>query len=103
MDFKIYKEIESLLIGKNGILIDLRFGEGLDNNKVREVYKAIEKLNVVTYNNRFIPKFFFNLIIDSIMVITSSIDSNENKDKILIFLDKFTDLLKGIDMESSYS
>ncbi len=87
----IYKDIEELLNGEEGILIDLRFGDGLNKEKVEKLFHKIELLG----NNKFVPKSFFDLVIDSIIVITSSLETNDNKAEVLEFLDIFTDKLKS--------
>ncbi|SRX75284.1 hypothetical protein [Aequorivita antarctica] len=75
MTKSIYKDIEELLIGKHWILMDLRYGDGLKKDKADMLLIKVELLE----NTETIPKSFFDLIIDSIVVITSSFDTNEDK------------------------
>jgi hypothetical protein len=91
MTESIYKDIEELLNGEDGILMDLRFGDGLKKEKADKLLFKVELLE----NNETVPKSFFDLIIDSIVVITSSLDTNDDKTEILEFLDIFTDKLKS--------
>lgn len=91
MTKSIYKDIEELLNGEDGILMDLRFGDGLKKEKADKLLVKVELLE----NNETVPKYFFDLIIDSILVITSSLDTNNDKTEILEFLDIFTDKLKS--------
>tara|TARA_R110002072_G_scaffold287464_4_gene453143 strand:- start:16576 stop:16872 length:297 start_codon:yes stop_codon:yes gene_type:complete len=90
----IYNKIEDLLIGENGILIDLRFGYGLKRKKVDNLFEELDKLIKITSKEEFILKSFFCLIMDSILVISASVDSYEDKSEILLFLDEYTDKLR---------
>lgn len=90
----IYDKIENLLIGEDGILISLRFGDGLPKSLVKNLFYELEKLSNLLIKEKSIPKSFFYLIVDSIMVISSSVDINEDKKVILHFLDEFVDKLK---------
>ena len=55
----IYNKIEDLLIGENGILIDLRFGYGLKRKKVDNLFEELDKLIKITSKEEFILKSFF--------------------------------------------
>lgn len=93
MENSNYRKIEDLLNGDDGILTSLRFGEGLNKGKVDELFDKIDTLDLE--NTKVVPKDFFDLIIDSIVIITSSIESSENPSVILEFLDVLTDKLKS--------
>ncbi len=90
----IYKKIEELLNGEDGILMDLRFGDGIKRKKIDVLFEELDKLIAITSKDNFISKTFFCLIMDSIIVISSSVDSNENKSEILLFLDEYSDKLR---------
>ncbi|MFL0122935.1 hypothetical protein V2611_14160 [Tenacibaculum maritimum] len=92
-----FDRVEKMLNGDDGILMDLRFGDGLSSKKAEKILQELKRIEPIISKSDVIPKPFFYLILDAIMVISSSIEINDNKEDIIDFLDNFTDLLKSYD------
>lgn len=93
---KLFNEMEELLIGDEGIVMLIRYGDGLDAKKASFF---LELLDIYIDNCKLsneIPKIFFLLMLDCITSINSCIEINEDRDEISIFSDDLTDKLRNI-------
>ena len=93
---KTYNKIEELLIGDEGMVTKIRFGEGLDLGKVSEFYNFLNVFLDDIKLNDCVSKAFFILMMDCIMSINSCIEINNDKESIISFLDELTEKLRDI-------
>lgn len=90
----LHNKIEELLIGDEGIVTKIRYGEGLDKNKVLEFYNYLNLFLTEVKSKNCVYKPFFLLMLDTILVISSSVEVNEDKESLFVFLDDLTDRLR---------
>ncbi|AZU60533.1 hypothetical protein [Neobacillus mesonae] len=88
--------LEELLLDVNGLLISLRVGDGLNKEKVNQVYKVLTDLAAGWKGQEKIPKKAVDLFIDIYPGMLSSSDyySHEVAIEIMDCCDKIIDLIK---------
>lgn len=89
--------LEQLLIGQDGILLSLRMGDGLEEEKVERIIRILGKLSKEWSGNESIPKKAVDLFIDIYPVMQSSCDlySEETAVKIMNVADKIIDSIRN--------
>lgn len=88
--------LEELLIGEDGILLSLRMGDGLQEEKVKQVIDIIAKLSEEWFGSDCIPKKAVDLFIDIYPVMQSTCDwySETEATKIMDSADRIIDSIR---------
>ncbi|GGE21374.1 hypothetical protein GCM10011571_24330 [Marinithermofilum abyssi] len=88
--------LEKLLVGDEGLLISLRFGDGLNKNNLEKVFNILETLAEEWSDEHCIPKKAVDLFVDIYPVMVSACKLYDKKEEmeILNAADKIMDLIR---------
>ncbi len=89
--------IKEFCVIMEGIMLDLRFLRGLDEEKVIKFRDVLEKIIDEWKDKDYVPKLLCNLFIDFYPSVEASsylYNNEEEKEKILSFADKMQDLMR---------
>lgn len=90
------EQLENLLLSEDGLLVSLRLGNGLDEEKVENICCVLKELQVEWEDYDFIPKKAVDIFIDFYPAMESScgLYSEDEADKIIDKADKIMDLIR---------
>jgi hypothetical protein len=88
--------LEELLVGDEGLLISLRFGDGLNKNKLEKVFNLLEEFAEEWSDEHCIPKKAVDLFIDIYPSMEATCELYDEKEEIEIMnaADKILDLIR---------
>lgn len=89
--------IKEFCVIMEGIMLDLRFLRGLDEEKVIKFRDVLEKIIDEWKDKDYVPKLLCNLFIDFYPSVEASsylYNNEEEKEKILSFADEMQDLMR---------
>ena len=89
-------KLEELLLSEDGLLIQLRLGNGLDEEKVERICCVLEELKVEWRDSDCIPRKAVDIFVDFYPAIESTCDlySEEVSLKIMDIADKVMDKIR---------
>lgn len=90
------EKLEELLLSEDGLLVSLRLGNGLDQEKVENICCVLNELQVEWEDCDYIPKKAADIFIDFYPAMESScgLYSEDESDKIIDSADKIMDLIR---------
>ena len=102
--FDKVEQLKELLLGDTGLLVSLRLGDGLDNEKVMEIINILKKLKLEWEKENTIPKKAVDLFIDfyPVMESASVLYSDNESNMIMDAADKIMDLIRDCILETNY-
>lgn len=91
------EKLENLLLADDGLLILLRLGDGLDENKVKRICEVLKELNYEWRSLDYIPKKAADIFVDFYFVMESSygLYNEDEVEKIIQAADEIMALIRA--------